>query len=434
MCETLYVSDLDGTLLDPEDQISEFTARTINALVKRGMRFTYATARSFTSAQKVSAGLTKELPVIVYNGAFILDGATGEKLWETGFSPEQKDSVRKLGEAQGLSPLVYAFVDGAERVSWRTDRENEGVLRYLENRRGDPRLRPVEDRAALYKGDAFYFTFIGTQEELRPLWDRVKDLPWANVTFQQELYRPEYWLELMPRDATKANAARKLKALLGCKKLVAFGDAVNDLPLFQAAEERYAVANAVPELKAAATAVIGSNKQDGVARWLLEHAELPKRFRLRPYKNGDLEELISLFYHTVHSVNLRDYTREEADAWVPSPGAVDRAAWDASLSAHDTLVAETPEGRLVGFADLDGVYLDRLYVHKDFQGQGVAAALAKALEERAWADGAQELEVHASLTARPFFERRGYRTEREQQVDRGGVLLTNFVMKKKRPK
>ena len=75
----------------------------------------------------------------------------------------------------------------------------------------------------------------------------------------------------MPKNATKAHAARQLANLLVCDKIVAFGDAVNDLPLFEAADECYAVANAADALKARATAVIGGNDEDGVAKWLLAH-------------------------------------------------------------------------------------------------------------------------------------------------------------------
>ena len=89
--------------------------------------------------------------------------------------------------------------------------------------------------------------------------------------FQQEFYQPEYWCELMPREATKANAIIRLKAMLGCDRVVAFGDALNDIPMFQIADECYAVENAVEELKALATGSIASNEQDGVAKWLLEY-------------------------------------------------------------------------------------------------------------------------------------------------------------------
>lgn len=141
---------------------------------------------------------------------------------------------------------------------------------------------------------------------------------------------------------------------------------------------------------------------------------------LRPYRSEDCPALAALFYDTVHTVNARDYTPEQLDAW--ADGQVDLAAWDASFLAHTTLVAEA-EGIIVGFADLaDDGYLDRLYVHKDWQGRGVATALCDALP------GAKL--THASLTARPFFEQRGWQVVKEQQVERRGVLLTNFVMKR----
>lgn len=141
---------------------------------------------------------------------------------------------------------------------------------------------------------------------------------------------------------------------------------------------------------------------------------------LRPYRSEDCPALAALFYDTVHTVNARDYTSEQLDAW--ADGQVDLAAWDASFLAHTTLVAEA-EGIIVGFADLaDDGYLDRLYVHKDWQGRGVATALCDALP------GAKL--THASLTARPFFEQRGWQVVKEQQVERRGVLLTNFVMKR----
>ena len=151
-------------------------------------------------------------------------------------------------------------------------------------------------------------------------------------------------------------------------------------------------------------------------------------FRLRLYRPQDLEGLIQLFYETVHEVNLGDYSPAEVDAWVPSPESVDRAAWGESLAAHYTVVAER-EGQLLGFGDMDSTgYFDRLYVHRDFQGRGVATSIAHALEGFAHGLGAQRVTVHASRTARPFFERRGYRMLYAQQVERRGVLLENFAM------
>lgn len=152
--------------------------------------------------------------------------------------------------------------------------------------------------------------------------------------------------------------------------------------------------------------------------------------KLRPYQSSDCKELSELFYNTVHTINRKDYTPEQLDAW--ADGNVDPAAWDASFLAHHTVVAEE-DGRLTGFGDMDkNGYLDRLYVHKDYQGRGIAKALCDCLED--WGRETQREGVrfttHASITARPFFERRGYRVVKEQQVERRGQKLTNYVMEK----
>ena len=112
---------------------------------------------------------------------------------------------------------------------------------------------------------------------------------------------------------------------------------------------------------------------------------------IRPYRSSDCPALAELFYQTVHAVNARDYSPEQLDAW--ADGRVELAAWDASFRAHDTRVA-VEGGVIVGFADLgpDG-YLDRLDVHRDWQGRGVASALCDALPAART--------THASITARP---------------------------------
>ena len=148
---------------------------------------------------------------------------------------------------------------------------------------------------------------------------------------------------------------------------------------------------------------------------------------LRKYTETDCAELARLFYDTVHAVNARDYSREQLDAWATN--RVNLEAWNESFQAHHTVVAEM-DGKIVGFGDMDETgYLDRLYVHKDHQRQGVAAAICDALEQNA---KASEFTTHASITARPFFEKRRYVVVKEQQVERRGVWLTNYVMKKER--
>ena len=148
---------------------------------------------------------------------------------------------------------------------------------------------------------------------------------------------------------------------------------------------------------------------------------------LRPYRPSDLRELAELFYVTVHTVNAGDYTAEQLDAW--ADGAPDLEEWGRTLLAKTALVAVEGE-TLAGFGDMDrSGYLDRLYVHRDFQRRGIASALCDALEA---AVEAERIVTHASITARPFFEKRGYRTLRERRVLRHGVPLTNYHMEKRR--
>lgn len=150
---------------------------------------------------------------------------------------------------------------------------------------------------------------------------------------------------------------------------------------------------------------------------------------LRRYAPEDTGEILRLFYETVHTVNARDYSPEQLAVWAPEKA--DASRWQQTLSAHQSYVA-VEDGQIVGFADLDvpAAYFDRLYIHKDYQRRGIAALLAERIERDAREAGIAVLEVAASITARPFFEKRGYRLVREQQVERGGVFLTNFVMEK----
>ena len=268
---TLYVTDLDGTLLNSSDQISQYSIQTINGLVAKGMQFTYATARSLVSASVVAKGLSTTIPVIAYNGALIIHPATGEVISSLSFTEEEAGYLSDVLRENGANPLVYAYVDGVERVSYVRGRENEGIRRYLDVRKGDRRFRPLTDETCLYQGDIFYFTCIADREELLPLYEIFSEDERFRCTLQQELYRPEYFLEIMPKKASKAEAIKSLKEIWRCERVVSFGDAVNDIPMFEISDECYAVANAMPELKAYVTGVIASNDEDGVAKWLMQN-------------------------------------------------------------------------------------------------------------------------------------------------------------------
>lgn len=150
--------------------------------------------------------------------------------------------------------------------------------------------------------------------------------------------------------------------------------------------------------------------------------------KIRQMKGEDGAETLRLFQDTVRAVCAGDYSPAQLRAWIGERSLRD---WTGSFftEGRRALVAEEDE-KIVGFADMteDG-YFDRLYVHKNFQRRGAATALADELERGC---AAPAFTVYASITARAFFEKRGYALLRENAVLRGGETLLNFYMRKER--
>lgn len=265
MEKCLYVSDLDGTLLRSDETISGYSCEVINQLTKKGILFSYATARSYVTAKKVTKGLHAKIPLIVYNGAFVIDNITEEILISNYFRNDIHEVLEELFDNE-IYPIVYSYIDAVEYFSFIPMKCKKGMRDFLNTRKGDRRWREVQNTEDLKRGNMFYVTCIDEKEKLEPFFEKYKDR--YHIVFQQDIYTKEQWLEIMPREASKSNAVLQLKEKLGCKKVISFGDAANDIDMFQISDEAYAVANASDELKQAATEIIGGNDEDGVARWL----------------------------------------------------------------------------------------------------------------------------------------------------------------------
>ena len=270
--KTLFISDLDGTLLTAKENISEYSLLNLNRMIDtEGLDFTYATARSLNSAAKACWGLRQNLPVILYNGALIMEPSSRRVLYNNHFNEGQLLFLQKQFAEFHVWPLVYSFSGETERVSWKQGMETPGVLRYLERRRGDQRLHPVEDANELRGDDIFYFNCIDTKERLEALYAEVLRRSDLKCIYERETYHTDYWCEIMPAGTSKGEGARRVKELLGAERMVAFGDGHNDKELFLAADESYAVKNAEDSLKAMATGVIGYSEEDAVAKFLMEN-------------------------------------------------------------------------------------------------------------------------------------------------------------------
>lgn len=154
------------------------------------------------------------------------------------------------------------------------------------------------------------------------------------------------------------------------------------------------------------------------------------RIVLRPIQSPDLEGIVALFKETVHHVNAKDYTPEQLLVWAPHHIHHSHERWQSLL--HNIAYLAEIDNVIVGFADMTNEgYLDRLFVHKNYQRQGIASQLVKKLESLLFERGVKKITTEASITAKPFFECMGYFVVKEQNKPRpGGVTLTNFLMEK----
>ncbi len=263
--KTIYITDLDGTLLNSDQRTSQFTNDVINSLIDCGGLFSFATARSEETATPVVNGFNISAPPIFYNGAVIGYSCGDLPPIRIFFSDNIVDIISELIDSD-IFPIVYSFIDGEEKFSFIQDKCTNEMIEFLDTRKHCIRYRPINTFEELTKGNIFYITCIDSKNKLSPFYDKYRNEYYC--VFQKDSYTDGQWLEIMPQASTKANAAVTLKERLGCDELVVFGDNKNDIELFKVADRSYAVANAVPELKAIATDVIESNNNDGVARFI----------------------------------------------------------------------------------------------------------------------------------------------------------------------
>ena len=275
MERVLFVSDLDGTLMRSDISLSEHTVRTINELVGKGLNFTYATARSVESARTIAGGLTLKLPVITRNGAVLADNNTGRHIEKSVFTEDEVKLLKEMLTELPACGFVSCFI-GEKMIKTYMKSEHTAALQgYIDYYKDDPAMVSKSTIDDMFCGEPGYVTLMGEKEYIRPIYEKVKVYQGWESLFQKDTYRDEYWLEICPRNCTKAKSILKLKEELGFKRLVVFGDSLNDISMFEIADESYAVANARDELKKIATHIIGSNEEDSVVELLKERFNSP---------------------------------------------------------------------------------------------------------------------------------------------------------------
>lgn len=267
---TLYVSDLDGTLLNSEQQLSNVTINIINKLIEEGMKFSVATARSFDSAGRLIKPLNLKVPIIVHNGVFIYDPVKEEYIVSNYLETSMVKDILRICKETNVEPIIFTRNEKQENRVYYKGISNYGEEHYIKGRlaSGDKRFTLVDDLSICLKENIINILVIGDNEGVGPVYDLLRDRFDANFHYTLDIYSKTYWLEITHKNANKREAVKCLKELLKAEKLVCFGDNLNDSPMFDIADERCAVENAHQALKDAATCIIGSNNDDGVAKYL----------------------------------------------------------------------------------------------------------------------------------------------------------------------
>ena len=270
MANTLYITDLDGTLLSPRAALSPFAAQHLPRLLRGGLQFTVATARTWQSAGRLLKDiLPLPVPAVLLNGALIYDTRTQDYVKKEIMPEERVRELLRVVKAHGQTGFLYSIKEGFIHP-YHEDLSGRPLLQAFRDVRGFYTFTQVPDLAARAGEDIVYLTIQGAYDELLPLCGAIQTLPGLDCVLYGDSYAQGIWyLESFSHTASKYNAVRFLREQYGFGRVVGFGDNLNDIPLLRACDEGYAVANAREELKAIATGVIAPNAEDGVVKFLM---------------------------------------------------------------------------------------------------------------------------------------------------------------------
>jgi Cof subfamily protein (haloacid dehalogenase superfamily) len=273
----LYISDLDGTLLGSDACLSDFSRNALRELLADGVLFSVASARGVASMRPILRGVGLRLPVINLNGAFLSDLETGRHEVVNSLDAAVAEDLYGTIVKFGCAPFLATF-DGTADCLYHPDAVNGGMRWYLDDRvaNRDERLRRAGNQAMALADEVVCMTVIGLGTQLAELEVAVREPhgPMIETHLFENPYSPGWhWLTIHDRRATKAQGVRTLIELYGLdgKELIAFGDHLNDVKLFEIAAHAVAVANAEETVKRAATQIIGSNEEDSVVKYIHEH-------------------------------------------------------------------------------------------------------------------------------------------------------------------
>lgn len=269
--QTLYISDLDGTLLNRNSIVSPHSIEKINCLLQKGMLFTIATARTPATVVPLLEQLQIDIPAVLMNGAVLYDIRRKLYIRTNGFTDNSALRYIDLLEKRGLVPFAYRIDNNKLKVFHKPLANNmqREFKRQRENTPYKEFIPTIDYSVELLDNPPLFLMIIDRFDKLQIAAAEINRTGKCSLFCYRDVVDLEYgYLEIYPKGVSKAATAQQIIDKLTPWEVVAFGDNLNDMPLFKIADRRYAPENAVDEVKQQATAIIADNDHDGVALFL----------------------------------------------------------------------------------------------------------------------------------------------------------------------
>lgn len=266
---TLFVSDLDGTLLNNSAKISTESAILLNKSIENGTNFTIATARTPATIINILKDVNVSLPIVTMNGSAIYDIKTNQYINYTSLPKEKGLEIYKLIKSLGINAFVYT-IDNNYLYVYHDKLVHPYQLEFYNTRKATKYKTFIQGELNP-NFDVLYFTIMDYEDKINYLYEKLKSFNDLYIVKYRDTYNKDIVnLEIYDIHSSKANAIKLLKDKYNFDKLITFGDNLNDIPMFNISDECYAVENAVEDLKDISTKVIGRNTDNSVAKFIYE--------------------------------------------------------------------------------------------------------------------------------------------------------------------
>ncbi len=264
---------MDGTLLQSNGKMSDYTKEKLNEFYKQGIPFSVATARSMVSATPLLDGVRFAAPIVLMNGVFVYDTETEKAVKYHEISHSALQRILDCFYDKNLHPFMFLYGDDYKLSIKYTEFDNDGMKDFYDMRVDmlDGRFTQTDDLTNIEKGQhPVYVNYYALPQYLDEVVENLKTIPEIDFAYYKDSYSDDWLIEIYSDTASKANGAKEVKEIIGADSITAFGDNLNDLIMLNGADIAVAVENAVPQVKEIADVIIGNNNDDSVVKYIRE--------------------------------------------------------------------------------------------------------------------------------------------------------------------